>query len=214
MQCRRYPVLITFLAILIVPLVAEAQQAGKTARIGYLHVNPVTSSPSPLRVAFIQALRDFGWVEGSNLAIEIRSANGKPERLPALIAELIRLKVDLIFAAEPVAAAAAKRVTAEVPIVFMTGGDPVVGGLVASLARPGGNPTGCAGMEPELAGKRLELLKQIVPRLTRVAFVINPSSPMSPHHVREAHRRLPLHSVSGCRSSRSGTRTSSRGRSW
>ncbi|PYM39707.1 MAG: hypothetical protein DME12_18520 [Candidatus Rokuibacteriota bacterium] len=152
--------------------------------------------------------------EGSNLAIEIRSANGKPERLPALIADLLRLKVDLIFAAEPVAAAAAKRVTAEVPIVFMTGGDPVVGGLVASLARPGGNPTGCAGMEPELAGKRLELLKQIVPRLTRVAFVINPSSPMSPHHVREAHRRLPLHSVSGCRSSRSGTRTSSRGRSW
>ena len=126
--------------------------------------------------------------EGSNLAIEIRSANGKPERLPALIADLLRLKVDLIFAAEPVAAAAAKRVTAEVPIVFMTGGDPVVGGLVASLARPGGNPTGCAGMEPEFAGKRLELLKQIVPRLTRVAFVINPSSPMSPHHVREAQK--------------------------
>ena len=172
----------------LVPLAAEAQQAGKTARIGYLHVNPVTSSPSPLRVAFIQGLRDFGWVEGSNLAIEIRSANGKPERLPALIAELIRLKVDVIFAAEPVAAAAAKRVTAEVPIVFMTGGDPVAGGLISSLARPGGNLTGCAGMDPELAGKRLELLKQIVPRLTRVAFVINPSSPMSPHHVREAQK--------------------------
>src|SRR5439155_27051416 len=161
-------VVVLTVGLTLVPLAAEAQQAGKTARIGYLHVNPVTSSPSPLRVAFIQGLRDFGWVEGSNLAIEIRSANGKPERLPALIAELIRLKVDVIFAAEPAAAAAAKRVTAEVPIVFMTGGDPVAGGLISSLARPGGNLTGCAGMDPELAGKRLELLKQIVPRLTRV----------------------------------------------
>src|SRR2546429_2378252 len=166
--------------LVLAPLATEGQEAGKIARIGYVHVNPATSSPSPLRVAFIQGLRDFGWVEGSNLAIEIRSANGKPERLPALIADLLRLKVDVIFAAEPVSAAAAKQVTAEVPIVFMTGGDPVAGGLVASLARPGGNLTGCAGMEPELSGKRLELLKQIVPRLSRVAFVINPSSPMSP----------------------------------
>jgi len=170
-----------------VPFSAEAQQAGKIARIGYVHVNPATSSPSPLRVAFIQGLRDFGWVEGSNLAIEIRSANGKPERLPALIAELMRLKVDVIFAAEPVAAAAAKHATATVPIVFMSSGDPVAGGLVASLARPGGNLTGCAGMDPELAGKRLELLKQIIPRLTHVAFM-TPSSPLVPLHVREAQK--------------------------
>jgi len=175
-------------SVLLAPLAADAQQAGKSARIGYVQVSSVTSSPSPLRVAFIQGLRDLGWIEGSNLAIESRSANGKPERLPALIADLLRLKVDVIFAAEPVSATAAKQVTAEIPIVFMSSGDPVAGGLVASLARPGGNLTGCAGMDPELAGKRLELLKQIVPQLTRVAFVINPSSPMSPIHLREAQK--------------------------
>ena len=169
------------------PLTAEAQSAGKISRIGYLFVSPPTS-PSPLRIAFIQALRDIGWIEGSNLAIEIRSANGRPERLPALIGDLLRLKVDVIFASDPVSAAAARQATAEVPIVFMTLGDPVAGGLVDSLARPGGNLTGCAGMDPELAGKRLELLKQIVPRLTRVAFVVSPSSPMSPPHVREAQK--------------------------
>jgi putative ABC transport system substrate-binding protein len=174
---------------ILAPLAGEAQQAGKVARVGYLSLfaSPLTS-PSPLRVAFLQGLRDFGWVEGSNLAIEIRSANGKPERLPALTADLLRLKVDVIFATDASAVAAAKQVTASVPIVFVTGGDPVAGGLVASLARPGGNLTGCAGMEPELSGKRLELIKQIVPRLTRVAFVINPSSPMSPIHVREAQK--------------------------
>ena len=169
------------------PLTAEAQSAGKISRIGYLFVSPPTS-PSPLRIAFIQALRDIGWIEGSNLAIEIRSANGRPERLPALIADLLRLRVDVIFASDPVSAATARQATAEVPIVFMSLGDPVAGGLVASLARPGGNLTGCAGMDPELAGKRLELLKQIVPRLTRVAFVTSPSSPMSPPHVREAKK--------------------------
>jgi len=184
--------LIRFAVVLIVglfvaPLVVEAQSAGKIARIGYIFVSPPIS-PSPLRIAFIQGLQDFGWIEGSNLAIEIRSANGRPERLPALIADLLRLRVDVIFASDPVSAATARQATAEVPIVFMSLGDPVAGGLVASLARPGGNLTGCAGMDPELAGKRLELLKQIVPRLTRVAFVTSPSSPMSPPHVREAKK--------------------------
>jgi len=174
--------------LLAAPLAAEAQSAAKIARIGLLTLSPLTSQPSPSRVALIQGLRDFGWVEGSNLAIETRSANGKPERLPALTAELVRLKVDVIFAADPVSAAAAKQVTAAVPIVFMTLGDPVAGGLVASLARPGGNLTGCAGMDPELAGKRLELLKQIVPRSTRVALVTNPSNPLNPTHVREAEK--------------------------
>ncbi len=176
------------LNIILEPLASEAQETGKIARIGWLVVSPVPSPYSPNRVAFIQGLRDFGWVEGSNLTIENRSANGKPERLPALAAELIRLKVDVIFAVEPVSAAAAKQVTTEVPIVFMSLGDPVAVGLVASLARPGGNLTGGAGMDPELAGKRLELLKQIVPRLTRVAFVANRSSPMNPPHVREAQK--------------------------
>jgi putative tryptophan/tyrosine transport system substrate-binding protein len=176
------------LVLTLAPLAAPGQHTGKITRIGYIHVSPVPSSPSPNGVAFRQGLRDLGWVEGSNLTIESRSANGKPERLPALVAELMRLKVDVIFAAEPVAASAARQATAEVPIVFMTLGDPVAGGLVASLARPGGNLTGCAGMDPELAGKRLELLKQIVPRLTRVAFVANPLNPLSPPHVREAQK--------------------------
>jgi putative tryptophan/tyrosine transport system substrate-binding protein len=175
-------------SLILAPFAVEGQEAGKLARIGFLSVSPVPSSPSPNRVAFMQGLRDFGWVEGSNLTIENRSANGKPERLPALTAELMRLKVDVIFAAEPVSAAAAKQVTTEVPIVFMSLGDPVAGGLVANLARPGGNLTGCAGMDPELAGKRLELLKQIVPRLVRVAFVTSPSNPLNPAHVREAQK--------------------------
>src|SRR5262245_14374703 len=170
------------------PLAVEAQKAGKMARIGYLFVGSLISPPAPNRIAFIQGLRDLGWIEGSNLAIEMRPADGKPERLPGLVADLLRLRVDVIFAAEPSSAAAAKQATSEVPIVFMSLGDPVAGGLVTSLARPGGNLTGCAGMDSELAGKRLELLKQIVPRLTRVAFMTYSLSPLSPVHVSQAQK--------------------------
>jgi len=175
-------------SILAAPLAVKAQKAGKMARIGYLFVGSLISPPAPNRIALIQGLRDLGWVEGSNLAIEMRSADGKPERLPGLVADLLRLRVDVIFAAEPSSAAAAKQATTEVPIVFMSLSDPVAGGLVASLARPGGNLTGCAGMDSELAGKRLELLKQIVPRLTRVAFMSYSLSPLSPVHVSEAQK--------------------------
>src|SRR5215510_475402 len=173
--------------IIAAPLAGEAQP-GKMARIGFLAVSPINATPPPTRIAFIQGLRDLGWVEGSNLAIEMRGADGKPERLPGLVADLLRLKVDVIFAGESAAAVAARQVTAQVPIVFMTLSDPVAGGLVASLARPGGNLTGCAGMDPELAGKRLELLKQIIPRLTRVAFMTSRLSPMSQVHEREAQK--------------------------
>jgi len=173
--------------IIAAPLAGEAQP-GKMARIGFLAVSPINPTPPPTRIAFIQGLRDLGWVEGSNLAIEMRGADGKPERLPGLVADLLRLKVDVIFAGESAAAVAARQVTAQVPIVFMTLSDPVAGGLVASLARPGGNLTGCAGMDPELAGKRLELLKQIIPRLTRVAFMTSRLSPMSQVHEREAQK--------------------------
>src|SRR5262245_34308112 len=174
-------------SILAAPLVGGAQP-GKMARIGFLFVGSIPSTPTPNRIAFIQGLRDLGWIEGSNLAIEMRSADGKPERLPGLVADLLRLRVDVIFAAEPSSAAAAKHATTEVPIVFMSLSDPVAGGLVASLARPGGNLTGCAGMDSELAGKRLELLKQIVPRLSRVAFMTYALSPLSPVHVSEAQK--------------------------
>jgi putative tryptophan/tyrosine transport system substrate-binding protein len=181
-------VVLLAISLVVAPLAGEAQETGRVARIGYIFVGPSLLPPSSNTVAFMQGLRDLGWVEGSNLTIERRYANGKPERLPALVAELMRLKVGLIFATEPASALAAKQATAEVPIVFMSLGDPVVGGLVASLARPGGNLTGCAGMDPELAGKRLELLKLIVPRLTRVAFVTSHRSPLGPPHVREAQK--------------------------
>jgi putative ABC transport system substrate-binding protein len=155
------------------PLAAEAQQAAKSARIGYLVANLAASSH--LLEAFRQGLRDFGYVEGRSVAIEYRSTEGKLERLPALAAELVALKVDVIFVGGTTASAlAAKQATKTIPIVFASSPDPVGSGLVTSLARPGGNVTGLSGLAPELVGKRLELLKQAVPRVTRVAVLWEP----------------------------------------
>src|SRR6266568_6725822 len=142
----------TFMALvsgglLVAPLAAEAQQAAKIARIGYLALN---SGANPhLREAFRQGLRDLGYVEGRNVVIEYRSAEGKFERLPALAAELVALKVDVLVASGTLAALAAKRATSTIPIVFPFAVDPVTSGLVASLARPGGNVTGLATLVPE-----------------------------------------------------------------
>src|SRR5262245_39098095 len=182
---RRIGLAVVLVLNLALATLAVEAQPGKMARIGFLFVGSMISPPSPNRVAFIQGLRDLGWVEGSNLAIEMRSADGKPERLPGLVADLLRLRVDVIFAAEPSSAAAAKQATTEVPIVFS---DPVAGGLVVSLARPRGNLTGGSGTDSAVAGKRLELLKQIVPRLTRVAFMTYSLSPLGPFHVSEAKK--------------------------
>jgi putative ABC transport system substrate-binding protein len=129
------------LALLAAPLAAPAQQPGKTARVGFLFF---VTSPF-LDEAFREGLRELGYVEGQNIAIEYRSAEGKSEQLPGLAAELVRLKVDVIVAAAPPATEAAKRATSTIPIVFAVSGDPVAAGLVASLARPGGNITGLAG---------------------------------------------------------------------
>jgi putative ABC transport system substrate-binding protein len=160
--------------LLAAPLAAEAQQAAKIARIGYLGTNP--AAIPHLQEAFRQGLRDLGYVEGRNLVIEYRSAEGKLERLPALAAELVALKVDVIVAASTAAALAAKHATRTLPIVFTAVGDPVTSGLVTSLARPGGNVTGSSFFASELVGKYLEHLKQAVPGVSRVAFLWQPGA--------------------------------------
>ena len=165
------------LAVLAAPLAAVAQPTpGKTARIGYLSLR---SAPSHLDEAFRQGLRDLGYVEGQNLAIEFRWANWKVDRLPQLVAELVRLNVDVIVSTGGIATAlAAKRVTRTVPIVF-TAGDSVRSGLVESLGRPGGNLTGVDLLNIEINAKRLELLKEVVPLVSRVAVLTNPANPNS-----------------------------------
>jgi len=160
------------LGLLATPLAAQAQPAAKIARIGWLGVSPATNPH--LIEAFRQGLRDLGYVEGRNLVIEIRSAEGKFERLPALAAELVALKVDVIVVGGTPAALAAKQATTILPIVVSAVGDPVGSGLVTSLARPGGNVTGVSNLSLELVAKRLELLKQAVPGVSRVAVLWQP----------------------------------------
>ena len=171
------------LGLLAAPLAARAQQPpAKTARIGLLFFVPTPL----LDEAFRQGLRELGYIEGQNIAIEYRSAEGKSERLPGLAAELVRLKVDVIVAASPPATEAAKRATSTIPIVFAVSGDPVAEGLVTSLARPGGNITGLATISPELVGKQLEMLKGVAPKVTRVAVLQNPSTGLHPVALRQA----------------------------
>jgi putative ABC transport system substrate-binding protein len=158
--------------LLAAPLAAEAQQAAKIARIGYLTLN-LAAAPH-VREAFLQGLRDLGYVEGRNVVIEYRDAEGKVERLPALAAELVALKVDVILAGGTPQALAAKQATRTIPIVFASSPDPVGSGLVTSLARPGGNVTGLSFLAPELVGKRLEQLKQALPGVSRVAVLWQP----------------------------------------
>jgi putative tryptophan/tyrosine transport system substrate-binding protein len=164
------------LGLLAAPLTAEAQsQAGKVARIGLLANNPA-ANPHLLE-AFLQGLRDLGYVEGRNLVIVNRPAEGKLERYPALAAELVALKVDVIVAGNPTAALAAKQATRTLPIVFAAAAaDPVTSGLVTSLARPGGNVTGLTNVAPDLVGKGLEQLKQAVPGVSRVAVLWQPGA--------------------------------------
>jgi putative ABC transport system substrate-binding protein len=154
------------------PVAAEAQQAAKAPRIGYLAGN-LAASPH-LHEAFRQGLRDLGYVEGRNVVIEYRDAEGKYERFPALAAELVALKVDVIVAANSLAVLPAKQATRTIPIVFTVAANPVGSGLVSSLARPGGNVTGLSFLAPELVGKRLELLTQAVPGVSRVAVLWQP----------------------------------------
>jgi len=160
----------------VAPFAADAQRLTTVHRIGWLGGGSPPTGPNPSLEAFRQGLRDLGYVEGQNLVIEYRYAEGKFERFPALAAELVRLPVDVIVTGGVNAARAAQQATRTIPIVLAAGGDPVGLGLVASLARPGGNLTGLSLMGSELEGKRLELLKEAVPTVSRVAVLVNPSN--------------------------------------
>ncbi|SRR6266481_2899967 len=163
---------------------AEAQQPKKVPRIGFLS----TVSPSTISArleAFRQGLRELGYVEGKNIFIEWRFAEGKADRLPGLAAELVRVKVDLIVTTGPTPTRAAKGATVTIPIVMVFDDDPVGSGFVASLARPGGNITGLSTLSPEISGKQLELLKEIVPKLSRVGVLGDVTRPGIPQALRE-----------------------------
>jgi len=164
----------------------EAQQPAKVPWIGYLATTG--SGPSP---EFMQGLRDLGYVEGKNIAFVFRTTEGKNERYSDLAAELVRLNVDIILVGGNTAIRAAKKTTSTIPIVMMSVGDPVSLGLVASLARPGGNITGLSQMSPDLTGKRLELLKEILPKVTRVAFIRDPDNPGMTLRFKEAQIAAP-----------------------
>jgi putative ABC transport system substrate-binding protein len=169
--------LLAIFLLLTVSLI-EAQQTRKVARIGVLFGGAASSIISSANLeAFRQGLRDLGYVEGKNLVIECRYAEGKLDRLPELVTELIRLKVDVIVTSSTPVNMAAKHTTKMVPIVVATSADPVETGLVASLARPGGNITGLSNLAADLTGKRLELLKEILPKIERVGFIWNPDNP-------------------------------------
>jgi putative ABC transport system substrate-binding protein len=153
---------------------ADAQSPAKGFRVGTLFPGSRPSAPDwKQHWAFVEGLRELGWVDGQNVIVEDRWADGKTSRLPELAAELVRMKVDVIFTASWPAAVAAKQATTTIPIVISGAGDPVGTGLVASLARPGGNITGLGDLATELSAKRLELLKETVPKLSRVAVLWN-----------------------------------------
>jgi ABC-type uncharacterized transport system substrate-binding protein len=168
--------------LLTLSFLAEAQQPRKVPRVGILPPGPI-SERVHLWEAFREGLRELGYVEGQNITLVFPSGEVKPERLPHLAAELVNLKVDVIVAATTVAAQAAKEATKTIPIVMPIAGDPVGTGLVASLARPGGNVTGLTTIASDLSGKRLELLKEVVPRVSRIAVLLNPSSANGPPQV-------------------------------
>jgi putative ABC transport system substrate-binding protein len=177
--------LILVAAMLVtVAVVAEAQQPKKIPRIGVLSL---ANGPAWQEKEFLQGLRDLGYVEGQNIIMEYRWAGGKVDRLPALADELVQLKVDIIAVRTTPVVQAAKKATTTIPILMLSAADPVGMGFVASLAQPGGNITGMSSMMPELAGKRLELLREVLPKLSRVAFLAFGVDPAHKLFVKEAH---------------------------
>jgi len=177
--------LAVILSLILAPLAAGAQQAAKVPRIGFLSA-ATSGVSSPVLDAFRQGLRELGWVEGQNIVVDYRFTD-RSDRLPDLAAELVQLKVDIIVAEATQGVAAAKNATETIPIVMISGSaDPVGLGFIASLARPGGNVTGLSySVGPEIVGKGLELLKEIVPKVRRVAILSNPASPVQPLFIRE-----------------------------
>ena len=173
MRTARALIVMLTLGTFACPIIAEAQQAAKVPRIGVLHPGaPATSSH--FAAAFTEGLREHGYLEGQNIVVERRFGEAKAERLSEIAAELVRLKVDVIVVSTDPGIAAVKQQTQTIPIVMANSTDPVGTGFVASLARPGGNVTGLSSLSPELSAKRLELLKEAVPGLSRVAIVWNP----------------------------------------
>jgi putative ABC transport system substrate-binding protein len=165
---RRRFLLTSLAGALAVPLAAGAQQGAKVYRIG---VMSVSSAANVYLDAFRQGLRELGWMEGKNIELEIRAAEGKQERLPAIAAELVRLRVDIIFAPNGPSVMAAKNATTSIPIVMAAVGDPVGSGIVGSLSRPGGNITGLTMQEQDIFAKQLQFLKEVVPKVSRVSVL-------------------------------------------
>jgi putative tryptophan/tyrosine transport system substrate-binding protein len=177
---NRKPFWLFTLLFLVAGSSAEAQQPAQVHRIGYMSVQSLGSEPVRIRIeAFRQGLRGLGYIEGKTIAIEWRSAMGKPELLPDLAAELVRLKVDIIVTDGALVTRAAKNATKTIPIVMASDADPIESGYIASLARPGGNITGLTNLVTGLSGKRLELLKEASPGISRVGVIWNPESPPS-----------------------------------
>ncbi len=190
MISRRTLIIILAGSLLIRPFTGNAEQATKVPKVGWLSdgVRPGTS----LQRVFLQSLRALGYVEGQTIIIESRDAGGKIERLDRLATELVNHKVDVIVTTGGVPATrAAKRATTSIPIVMADAGDPVATGLVASLAKPGGNVTGLSAMDPDLTGKRLQLLKEVAPRISHVAVLYHPSFPATVVAMNEARIAAP-----------------------
>jgi putative tryptophan/tyrosine transport system substrate-binding protein len=167
------------------PLGTQAQQGGRLPTIGLLAAN-TAAAQSEWTAAFVQRLRELGWIDGRTIAIEYRWAEGRSERFAEFAAEFVRLKVDVILTHNTPPVLAAKQATSFIPIVFATAADPVSTGVVANLARPGGNVTGLSSQSPDTAGKRIELLREVVPGLRRLAILANPDNPYVAFDIREA----------------------------
>ena len=178
MNTRRKLLIALGASALTVPLASFAQQQGKVWRVGFLgqRSRSTASNPNPIYDTFLQRMRELGYVEGKNLVVEWRFADGNNERLPGLAAELVQLNVDVIVAAGSSSTRAAQKATATIPIVMGNSGDPVGSRLVASLARPGGNITGLTSLSDDLAVKHFEMLRSMVPKLSRMAVLLNPTS--------------------------------------
>jgi putative ABC transport system substrate-binding protein len=186
MRRREFITLISGVAA-VWPLAARAQQPAKRPTIGFLGTN-TPSAQERWTAAFVQRLHELGWIEGRNVAVEYRWANGRTERFAELATELVNLKVDVIVTLGA-AVTAAKQTTSVVPIVFAVANDPVGSGMVASLARPGGNVTGLSNQQSDVAGKRLELLREVIPNLSRLAIIANFGNSASVVEAMEAQAR-------------------------
>ena len=190
---RRLLLLVLALNLAVAATAAWAQQTNKVPIVGVLNV--AGGPDDPILKGLRQGLRELGYVEGRNIRIEFRTAQGHNERLPSLAQELVELKADVIVVGSTLATQAAQRATSTIPIVMATVADPVGSGLVASLAHPGGNVTGLSSMTAELSAKRLQLLKEAIPRLTRVAVLWNPDSPLQAKLVEDIKAAAPSMSI-------------------